>query len=84
MGKQKPDYSGWNPVTIALYVDDVDTTYQRALDAGATGIMPVKDEFYGSRVGVFADPFGHKWHVMTPLEVMSFDEMQKRIDAMFT
>ncbi|HUX81363.1 MAG TPA: VOC family protein [Halothiobacillus sp.] len=82
-GNKSPTTLGGTPVTIALYVDDVDTTYQRALDAGATGIMPVKDEFYGSRVGEFADPFGHKWHVMTPLEVVSFEEMQKRIDAMF-
>lgn len=82
-GNKSPTTLGGTSVTLAVYVDDVDTVYQRALDAGATSTMPVKDEFYGVRVGVFSDPFGHKWHVMTHLEDVSFDEMQKRIDAMF-
>jgi PhnB protein len=82
-GNQSPTTLGGTAVTISLYVDDVDATYQLALDAGATGIMPVKDEFYGLRVGVFYDPFGHKWHIHTPIEEVSFEEMQKRCDAMF-
>lgn len=82
-GNKSPTTLGGTPVTIALYVDDVDATYQLALDAGATEIMPVKDEFYGLRVGVFHDPFGHKWHIMAHIEDVTFDEMQKRCDAMF-
>jgi len=82
-GAKSPVTLGGTPVTITLYVDDVDATHQVALDAGATEIMPVKDEFYGLRVGVFHDPFGHKWHIHTPIEEVSFDEMQKRCDAMF-
>jgi PhnB protein len=82
-GNKSPATLGGTPVTIALYVDDVDATYQCALDAGATAIMPVKDEFYGLRVGVFYDPFGHKWHIMTHIEDVSFEEMQKRCDALF-
>jgi PhnB protein len=82
-GNQSPKTLGGTPVTIALYVDDVDATYQLALDAGATGIMPVKDEFYGLRVGVFCDPFGHKWHIMAHIEDVTFEEMQKRCDTMF-
>ncbi len=82
-GNQSPATLGGTAVTISLYVDDVDATYQLALDAGATGIMPVKDEFYGLRVGVFYDPFGHKWHIHTPIEDLSFEEMQRRCDAMF-
>jgi PhnB protein len=74
---------GGTSVTIALYVDDVDATYQLAIEAGAKEIMPVKDEFYGLRVGVFYDPFGHKWHIMTHIEDVTFEEMQKRCDAMF-
>ncbi|NOU22291.1 MAG: VOC family protein [Methyloglobulus sp.] len=83
-GSQSPATLGGTAVTISLYVDDVDATYQLALDGGATGIMPVKDEFYGLRVGVFYDPFGHKWHIHTPIEEVSFEEMQRRCDAMFT
>jgi len=59
-GSISPTTLGGTTVTISLYVDDVDATYQLAIDAGATGIMPVRDEFYGLRVGVFYDPFGHK------------------------
>lgn len=82
-GNKSPTTLGDTPVTITLYVDDVDATFKRALDAGAREIMPVKDEFYGLRVGVFYDPFGHKWHIHTPIEEVSFEEMQKRCDAMF-
>ncbi len=83
-GNKSPSTLGDSPVTIALYVDDVDVTFQRALDAGARQIMPLKDEFYGLRVGVIYDPFGHKWHISTPIEEVSFAEMQKRCDALFS
>ena len=82
-GSKSPATLGGSPVTIALYVADVDASFQRAVDAGATATMPVKDEFYGLRVGVVVDPFGHKWHISTPIETVSFEEMQKRCDAMF-
>ena len=82
-GNKSPTTLGGSPVAIALYVADVDATYQRALDAGATVIEPVKDQFHGDRSGSLLDPFGHKWHVMTHIEDLSFDEMQKRCDAMF-
>lgn len=82
-GSKSPATLGGSPVTIALYVADVDASFQRAVDAGATATMPVKDEFYGLRVGVVVDPFGHKWHISTPIETVSFDEMQKRCDTMF-
>lgn len=83
-GNKSPTTLGDTPVTITLYVDNVDATFKAALDAGAREIMPVKDEFYGLRVGVFYDPFGHKWHIHTPIEEVSFEEMQKRCDAMFS
>lgn len=83
-GNVSPTTLGDSPVTITLYVEDVDATFQRALDAGAKQIMPLKDEFYGLRVGVFSDPFGHKWHIHTPFEEVSWAEMQKRMDAMFS
>jgi PhnB protein len=81
-GSTSPTTLGGTAVTISLYVDNVDATYQLAIDTGATGIMPVRDEFYGLRVGVFYDPFGHKWHIHTPIEEVSFEEMQKRCDSM--
>ncbi len=83
-GNKSPATLGDTPVTITLYVDDVDATYKLALAAGAKELMPIKDEFYGFRVAVFADPFGHKWHIHTLIEEVSFEEMQIRCDAMFT
>jgi PhnB protein len=81
-GNKSPSSLGDTSVVIALYVADVDVTVARALAAGATELMPVKDEFYGLRVGSVRDPFGHKWHISTPIEVVSFEEMQRRCDAM--
>lgn len=81
-GNKSPTTLGGTSVTIALLVDNVDATYKLALESGAREFMPLKDEFYGGRVGVFHDPFGHRWHVMTQTEDVSFDEMQKRVDAM--
>ena len=83
-GNKSPRTLGGTPVGIALYVPDVDATYQRALDAGATVIEAVKDQFFGDRSGTLLDPFGHKWHVMTHVEDVGFEEMQKRCDAMFS
>ena len=83
-GNKSPTTLGGSPVGIALYVADVDATYQRALDAGAKAIEAVKDQFYGDRSGSLLDPFGHKWHILTHIEDLSFEEMQTRCDAMFS
>jgi PhnB protein len=82
-GNQSPTTLGDTPVTIALYVDDVDATFKLALAAGAKAVMPVKDEFYGFRVGVIYDPFGHKWHIHSLIEDLSFEEIQCRFDGLF-
>lgn len=79
-----PQTLGGTCVGIALYVTDVDTTFQRALDAGAKQVEPIKDQFYGDRTGMLTDPFGHNWHILTHIEDVSFPEMQKRCDAMFS
>lgn len=82
-GNKSPATLGGSPVGIALYVNDVDTVFQKALDAGAVVVEEVKDQFYGDRSGTLTDPFGHKWHILTHIEDVSFSEMQKRSDAMF-
>lgn len=81
-GNKSPATLGGTAVGIALYVDDADAVFARALAAGATVIEPMKDQFYGDRSGSLSDPFGHKWHVLTHIEDVSFEEMQKRFDAM--
>ena len=82
-GALSPASVGGTPVSIHLYVDDVDRTVERAAAAGATVLRAVKDEFYGDRTGMIADPFGHKWHVASHKEDVSPAEMQKRWSAMF-
>ncbi|MEQ1674480.1 MAG: VOC family protein, partial [Candidatus Nitrotoga sp.] len=81
-GNKSPTTVGGSPVTIALRVSDVDVTFQRAVAAGATVLEGVKDQFYGERAGGLIDPFGHRWFINTHIEDVSFEEMQKRCDAM--
>lgn len=85
-GNKDPHQLGGSPVCLCLYVDNVDELFKRALDAGATVTdgMEVKDQFYGDRTGSLTDPFGHKWTIMTHQEDVSFAEMQRRSDAMFS
>lgn len=78
-----PTKLGGTPVGLTLYVPNVDEIYALATEQGATTIDPVKDQFHGDRSCTVVDPFGHKWHVMTHIEDVSFPEMQKRCDAMF-
>ena len=69
-------------MTIHLYVDDVDTVYQRAVDAGATAKMPPADMFWGDRYGVLEDPFGHHWSIATHKREVSEAEMQQAMREM--
>ena len=82
-GTKSPQTLGGNPMTFGLYVTDVDKSFQKAIEAGATIIMPVKDEFYGDRVGQVMDPFGYKWMLTTHIEDVSAEEMQTRLTKMF-
>jgi len=61
-----------------LYVDDCDAYYQRALDAGATSVMPPEKQFYGDRSGGVRDAFGNQWWVATHVEDVSPEELQRR------
>lgn len=73
-----PQSIGGTPVTLSLYVEDVDAVFGRALDAGATSLRPVQDQFYGDRSGQFQDPFGHRWSIATHVEDVAPDEMARR------
>jgi PhnB protein len=78
MGVAGPSTVGGTPVTLSLYVEDVDATFEEALQAGATALRPVEDQFYGDRSGQFLDPFGHRWNVATHIEDVTPDEMASR------
>jgi PhnB protein len=82
MGVHSPRSVGGSPVTLSLYVDDVDATYERALAAGATSLRPVADQFYGDRSGQFTDPFGHRWSIASRVENVPPEEMARRMAAM--
>jgi PhnB protein len=82
MGYLGPKTIGGTPVTIGVYVEDVDKTFDTALKAGATSVRPVENQFYGDRSGQFVDPFGHRWSVSTHVEDVPPDEMAKRAAAM--
>ena len=76
-----PKSLGGSPVGLMIYVDDVDTIFKQAIDAGGVEKTPVKDQFYGDRSGTLTDPFGHVWTVATHTEDVSPEEMDKRMAA---
>jgi PhnB protein len=81
MGYKSPTTLGGTPVSIMIYVEDVDTIFKRAIAAGGEEQKAVQDQFYGDRSGTLKDPFGHVWHVATHKEDVSPDEMEKRMAA---
>jgi len=82
MGIRDPKDIGGTPVTLSVYVEDVDDVFARALAAGATEQRPVQNQFYGDRSGQFVDPWGHRWNVASRVENVSPEEMERRAAAM--
>lgn len=81
MNARGPQAFGGSPVSIHLYVADVDATVKAAVAAGATMIRPVQNQFYGDRSGTLEDPFGHHWHVSTHVEDVPQEELARRAAA---
>jgi PhnB protein len=81
MEAHAPGTVGGTPVSMHVYVDDVDAVFDRALKAGAKELRPVEDRFYGDRSGGFEDPFGHRWDVASHVEDVPPEEMEKRAAA---
>ncbi|CAN5255179.1 Dot/Icm type IV secretion system effector PhnB [soil metagenome] len=82
MSQRSPKTIGATPVTLSVYVEDVDGVVERAVGAGATALGPVEDQFYGDRSGQFEDPFGHRWSVATHIEDVSEEEAARASEAM--
>ena len=76
-----PKTVGGSPVSIHLYVEDVDGAIERAVAAGAKLVRPVADQFYGDRVGGIEDPFGYRWFIATHKEDLTMDEIRRRAAA---
>jgi PhnB protein len=71
-----------SPVTIHIYVEDVDALVARAVNAGAKVTMPVAEQFWGDRYGKLEDPFGHHWSVATHVRDVTPEEMKKAMQQM--
>jgi PhnB protein len=79
MGHLGPNSRGGTTVSLMIYVEDVDSAFRKALDAGATEKRPVEDQFWGDRMGTLTDPFGHMWSLATHVEEVPPEEMQRRM-----
>ena len=78
---RSPQSAGGTPVTMVLYVADVDATFRSAVAAGARPVREVQDQFYGDRMGTVQDPFGHIWTIGTHVEDVPPDEIARRAAA---
>jgi PhnB protein len=84
MGYKDPKSLGGSPVSLMIYVEDVDAVFARAVEAGAKAQRPVEDKFFGDRMGSVEDPFGHVWHLATHREDVSPEELKRRAAAEFS
>lgn len=80
---RNPQTLGGTSVGLHVYVQDVDTLFARAVDAGAKTVRPVQDQFYGDRTGTLEDPFGHVWFLATHKEELTPEEINKRAEALY-
>ena len=83
-GTVSPQHLDGTPVTLHLYVEDVDQIYEQALGAGAEAILPLQDCFWGDRYAIVRDPFGHKWSLASRIEDLSPGEVQERAQRAFS
>ena len=79
-----PDHFNGSPVTLHVYVPDVDATTKHAPAAGATVNRPLADQFYGDRTAGITDPFGHRWYFATHVRDVSQEEMEHQMHASAT
>lgn len=79
----EPRSAGGTTVGIHLYVDSVDRVFERAVSAGATVLEKPQDMFYGDRVTMIRDPFGHIWVFLQPLEQLDPSEILTRANGLF-
>ena len=84
MGALGPRAHGGSPVSLYLYVEDVDAVIDRAVSAGATLGAAAETKFYGDRTGRIVDPFGYAWHIATHVEDVSEEEIRRRAETEMT
>ena len=84
MKTRSPETLRGTSVILELYVEDVDRSFRRAVEAGAAPKIPVADTFYGDRYGQIVDPFGHVWALSTAIETLSPEEVDARAASRFS
>ena len=89
LADEHPDYDalapgtvGGTPVSLMVYVEDVDAVFASAIEKGSRETQPLEDKFYGDRSGSIQDPFGHRWTISTHVEDVEPEEMERRMEAM--
>ena len=79
MGHLGPKARGGTTVSLMIYVEDVDSAFKQAVEAGGKEERPVENQFWGDRMGTLTDPFGHKWTLATTVEEVPDSELQARM-----
>jgi PhnB protein len=80
-GVRSPKSYGGSPISVLLYVENVDAVAGQAVSAGGKITRPLKDEFYGDRTATVVDPFGHTWYIHTHIKDVTPEEMKKAMQA---
>lgn len=83
MGAKSPEAFGGSPISILLYVENVDEMFQKSINAGAIVKQPLENKFYGDRMGTITDPFGHCWSIGTHIQDVSPEEIKQRMEKMY-
>ena len=83
MGFHGPKHYEGAATHLMIYLEDVDSTFHAAVEAGAEVVRPLQDQFYGDRSGAIKDPFGHQWTLATHIKDIPTDEVQRLADEMF-
>ena len=83
-GGRGPKSIGGTPVSFFVYRENVDAAWKQAVDAGATPIMPLADQFWGDRTGCLEDPFGHRWWLAQHIQDLTPEELQRGAESFFS
>jgi len=90
LADEMPEHGGRGPKTIGgtsvgffIYGENVDAAWKRAVNAGATVIQPLADQFWGDRTGCIEDPFGHRWWLAQHVQDLTPEELQKAAEEFF-
>lgn len=78
-----PSALGGAAASLHLYINDIDTFWQQALDCGARPVTALQDAYWGERYGTLSDPFGHHWSMASKIENLSKDELTARAKDAF-